>query len=162
VVWRAGIIGVTRDAFERKEADMATKLDFADAEWQTLQWAVTDTMAYLSLADPGFWDVFKEASGAAKFISGVKMSSQNPLVRQLADDVKMKRDKTVSGAPADVAGAVTERVSAAAAIVAGKAPDDLPAFREFIVGVARATAEAANGLGPTEAAAIAQLEAALG
>ena len=42
---------------------MATKADFTEAEWQTLEWAVSDTMTYLSLADPGVWDTFKEAKG---------------------------------------------------------------------------------------------------
>ena len=51
---------------------MATKADLTEVEWQTLQWAVADTMAYLSMADPGFWEMFKEASGAAKYVAGVK------------------------------------------------------------------------------------------
>ena len=141
---------------------MATRADFTDDEWQTLQWAVTDTMAYLSLADPGFWDMFKEAKGAATFISSVKVTSESSLVRQLADEMKMKRDKALSANPTDMASEVIARIGDATAMVADKAPDDLPAFKEFIVGVARATAEAAGGVGSTEASAIAKLEAALG
>jgi hypothetical protein len=150
------------DAYENGGDDMATKADFTEAEWQTLQWAVTDTMTYLSLADPGFWDMFKEASGAAKYIAGVKASSENLLVHQLADGIKTHRDKAVSANPADISQAVTSRVGEAVKIVSGKAPEDLEAFKGFIIGVARATAEAAKGTGPTEAAAIAKLEAALG
>jgi len=141
---------------------MATKADLTEAEWQTLQWAVTDTMAYLSMADPGFWEMFKEASGAAEYIAGIKASGENELVRQLAADIKTKRDKAVSANPADVSGEVIGRVGEAVKIVAGKAPEDLDAFKGFIIGVAKATAEAAKGTGPTEAAAIAKLEAALG
>ena len=141
---------------------MAGKADFTQAEWQTLQWAVTDTMTYLSMADPGFWDMFKEAKGAATYIAGVKTYGENVLVRQLAGDIHATRDKAVSGNPTDVSGEVTVRVSEAAKIVAGKSPEDLAAFKGFILGVAKATAEAAKGVGPTEAAAIAKLEAALG
>jgi len=141
---------------------MAAKTDFTEAEWQTLQWAVADTMAYLSMADPGFWEMFKEASGAAKYIAGVKASSENALVRELAGDIKTKRDKAVTANPADVAGEVVGRVSEAVELVAGKAPEDLDAFKGFVIGVAKATAEAAEGTGPTEAAAIEKLEAALG
>jgi hypothetical protein len=141
---------------------MATKADLTEAEWHTLQWAVTDTMAYLSMADPGFWEMFKEASGAARYIAGIRASGENELVRQLAADIKTKRDKAVSANPADVSGEVIGRVSEAVKIVAGKAPEDLDAFKGFIIGVAKATAEAAKGTGPTEAAAIAKLEAALG
>jgi hypothetical protein len=141
---------------------MATKADFTEAEWQTLQWAVTDTMAYLSLADPGFWDMFREAKGAADYIAGARSYGKNLLVRQLAGDIHAKRDKAVSGNPTDVADEVIGRVGEAAKIVADKAPEDLAAFKVFVIGVAKATAEAAKGTGPTEAAAIAKLEAALG
>ncbi len=50
----------------------------------------------------------------------------------------------------------------AVSILSRKAPDDVDAFKGFIIGVAKATAEAAKGTGPGEAAAIAKLEAALG
>ena len=141
---------------------MATKADFTEVEWQTLQWAVSDTMAYLAMADPGFWEMFKEASGAAKYVAGIKASSESMLVRELATDIKKKRDRALTANPADVSGEVIGRVSEAAKIVADKAPEDLDAFKGFIIGVAKATAEAAKGTGPTEAAAIAKLEAALG
>ena len=141
---------------------MATKAQFTEAEWQTLQWAVADTMAYLSMADPGLWDTFKEAKGAAKYIVGVKTAGEDILVRQLAEDIHARRDKALSGNPTNVADEVIARVSEALAIVSAKAPEDVDAFKTFILGVARATAEAAKGVGPNEAAAIGKLEAALG
>ena len=140
---------------------MATKTDFTPDEWQTLRWAVTDTMMYLSMADPGFWDTFKEANAAAHYMAAAKQTSESALVRQLAGDVKAKRDKEVSGNPTDVSGEVIERVNEDVKIVSGKAPEDLEGFKAFIIGVAKATAEAAKGTSPTEAQAIAKLEAAL-
>ena len=141
---------------------MATKTDFTPDEWQTLRWAVTDTMIYLSMADPGFWDTFKEANAAAHYMAAAKQTSESALVRELAADIKAKRDKEVSGNPTDVSGEVIERVSEAVKIVSDKAPEDLEGFKAFIIGVAKATAEAAKGTSPTEAQAIAKLEAALG
>jgi len=141
---------------------MATKASFTQEEWRTLQWAVTDTMTYLSMADPGFWDMFKEANAAAHYIAAARQTSPSALVRELAADIKTKRDKELSGNPTDMSGEVVERVGEAIAIVAGKAPEDLDGFKAFVVGVAKATAEAAKGTGPTEAQAIAKLEAALG
>jgi len=141
---------------------MATKTDFTPDEWQTLRWAVTDTMIYLSMADPGFWDTFKEANAAAHYMAAAKQTSESALVRQLAADIKAKRDKEVSGNPTDVSGEVIERVNEAVKIVSDKAPEDLEGFKAFIIGVAKATAEAAKGTSPTEAQAIAKLEAALG
>ena len=136
---------------------MATKTDFTPDEWQTLRWAVTDTMLYLSMADPGFWDTFKEANAAAHYMAAAKQTSESALVRELAADIKAKRDKEVSGNPTDVSGEVIERVNEAVKIVSDKAPEDLEGFKAFIIGVAKATAEAAKGTSPTEAQAIAKL-----
>lgn len=141
---------------------MATKADFTEAEWQTLHWAIMDTMAYLSLADPGFMDMFKEANAAAKYVAGARVGSESAVVRQLASEVKAKRDKSVSSNPADVAGQVIQRVREAAGIVAAKAPEDLDEFKAFLLGVAKATAEAAKGVSAGEEKAIEKLEAALG
>ena len=141
---------------------MTTKAAFTDEEWQVLQWAVTDTIAYLSIADAGFWDTFKESTAAAKFIAGVEAANPDPLVHDLAAHVRARRDKSVTGAPADVAAHVTERVGSAAQLVAQKAPDDLDAFKGFILGIAKATAEAAKGVGPAETEAIEKIRAALG
>jgi hypothetical protein len=140
---------------------MATKAMFTDDEWHTLQWAVTDTMAYLSMADHGFWDTFKEATAAAKFMAAAKSDTTSPLVHDLAGDIKMGRDKAVTHDMAGMAGEVAARVRAAADIVAAKAPEDLDAFRRFILGVAQATAAAAKGVDEHEAAAIENLKAAL-
>jgi len=141
---------------------MATKADYSAEEWQILQWATMNTMAYLSLADPGFWDSFKEATGAAKFLAAQKDSSTNLLVRDLAGDVKTKRDKEATSNPTTLADEVTARVSEAVAIVAEKDPADVDAFKTFILGLAEATAAAVDGVGPTEAAAISKVEIALG
>ena len=139
---------------------MASKADFTPVEWQTLQWSVTDTMTYLSMADPGLWDTFKEAHGAAKYIEGMKTYSRNVLVRQLAADIGLHRDKAMSAG--NVSGDAVGRVSEAVGLIANKAPEDLEPFKAFIIGVAQATAEAAKGIGPAEATAIAGLKAALG
>ncbi|MEZ5126774.1 MAG: hypothetical protein R2826_11135 [Thermoleophilia bacterium] len=140
---------------------MAAKAAFSEDEWQTLRWAASDTLAYLSLADPGFFDAFKEANAAAKFIAGIKMQGDNTLMRELAGDLGLKTDRDLVRNPTDISGEVVERVREAAAIITAKAPEDLAAFKAFILGLAKATAEAAKGTDPHEAAAIAKLEAAL-
>lgn len=141
---------------------MATKTAFTAEEWQTLQWSVTDTMAYIAMVDPGFWDQFKEASAAAKFITNARAASTSELVRELAGDIHITRDKAATANPADVAGGVTDRVSAASKIVAEKAADDLDEYKAFIVGIAQATAEAAKGVDPSESEAIEKIKSALG
>jgi hypothetical protein len=140
---------------------MSSKELFTEDEWHILQWAVTDTMAYLSVADHGFWDTFKEASAAAKFMAHAKADTQSPLVHDLAGSIKMGRDKQVTHDMADMAGEVAERVREAKETVQQKSPADAGAFAAFILGVARATAEAAHGVDAHEQVALETLQAAL-
>lgn len=137
---------------------MTSKAPFTEHEWHTLQWAVTDTMMYVSMADHGFWDTFKEVGAAAKFMANAKESSGSPLVHDLAGDIKMARDKAVTHDIADMAGEVTARVRQAMEIVAAKAPADLNAFKAFLLGIAQATAGATKGVSDHEATAIARLQ----
>lgn len=141
---------------------MTTKAAFTEDEWQILQWAVADTVTYVSIADPGLWDTLKESTAAAKFMAGVKTSGDDELVRDLAAHFKVGRDKTTTSNPAEISAAVCDRIGSAAQLVAQKAPADLPAFKEFILGVAQATAEAAKGMAPGETDALEKIRAALG
>jgi len=141
---------------------MTSKAMFTEDEWHALQWAVTDTMAYVSMADHGFWDTFKEAGAAARFMAKAKSSTGSPLVHDLAGDIKMGRDKAVAHDMADMGGEVTARVRQAADIVAATSPGDLEAFKAFIMGIAQTTAEATKGVDEHEAKAIEKLRAALG
>lgn len=147
---------------ERWGVSVANKGVFSEGEWQVLQWSVSDAMAFVSMSDRGFWDTFKEASGAAKVVATAKTSSDNELVRDLASDLKIGRDKEATANPADLAGGVTERIAEAVALIAEKAPEDLEAYKAFIVEVATATAEAADGVADTEAGALDKIRAALG
>ena len=137
---------------------MSGKALFSDEEWHTLQWAVTDTMAYVSMADAGFWDTFKEAGAAAKFMAKAKSSTDSPLVHDLAGDIKIGRDKAVTHDMAEMAGEVTARVRQAAELVQTRSPQDLVAFKAFILGIAQATADAVKGVSDHEATAIAKLQ----
>jgi hypothetical protein len=141
---------------------MSSKALFTDDEWHVLQWAVTDTMSYLSMADHGFWDTFKEATAAAKFMAHAKADTQSPLVHDLAGSIKMGPDKKVTHDMADMAGEVAKRARDAKALVQQKSPQDVDAFCAFILGVAEATAKAAHGVDAHEAAAIQNLRTALG
>ncbi len=141
---------------------MATKNDFSEDQWQRLQWAVSDTMSYISLADPGFWDSFGEANAAAKYIAKARTSSESLLVRDLAGDVKGGRDKEATSSPTDLAGKVTARISEASGIVAEVAPEEHEAFKAFILGLADVTAEAKGSTADNEAEAIDRVRIALG
>ena len=141
---------------------MATKDAFSTEEWQTLEFAMTDTMAYLSVVDPGFWEAFKEAGHAGSFVAGQATEAPNLLVRDLAHGMRPKSDETLKASPANVETPTLVRVHEATLLVAEKAPEDLAAFKSFILGIAEAVAEASKGVSPVEADAIAKLTEALG
>ena len=47
---------------------MATKSDFTPEEWEVIQYAMMDTMAWISIVDPQFFASFKEATAGAKYL----------------------------------------------------------------------------------------------
>ena len=141
---------------------MAVKADFTEAEWQTLRYAMLDTMTYLAVVDPGFWDLLREAGHAGRFIAGEADGSVSLLVRDLAHDVRGARDADHSLNPANIETPTLERLALASAIVAEKAPEDLAGFRSFILGIAETIADADGDVVPVEMHAIEKVRAALG
>lgn len=141
---------------------MATQADFTEAEWQTIKYAMLDTMTYLSVVDPGFWDALKEAGHTGRFVAGEAEGSPSLLVRDLAHDIHSRRDADHALNPANIETPTLERVSQASAIVALKAPEDLDAFRSFILGIAETVASADGDVVPVEMHAIEKVRAALG
>jgi len=119
-------------------------------------------MAYVSLSNgPKFFESFKEAGAAAHFMADQAKSSTSTLVRDLATSGYQKRDKTLTSDPTNLEAPALARISAAAKIVGEVAPDELEAFKAFIVGLADATAEV-NGVDKRESAALDKVKAALG
>ena len=55
---------------------MATRADFTEQEWETLQKGVTGAGLLVSLSDRGFFDTFKEAGSLAKHMAQAKQSSE--------------------------------------------------------------------------------------
>jgi hypothetical protein len=124
---------------------MATKDAFTTEEWHALQLASTDTIMYLSMVDPSFWDSFKEAGHAGTFVASQMKDAPNLLVRDLAHDARAKYEKAEKPNAANLESLTLETVTAAANIIAEKAPEDLDAFKAFILGLAGAVADAAGG-----------------
>jgi hypothetical protein len=141
---------------------MATKSDFTPDQWEQLQWALNDTTVYLSLANPGWLESFKEAGAASKYLGQQRTGSQSTLVRDLASSPKFGTDPTVKRDMADMADEVLARLTGAAQVVADVAPDEIDAFKAFIIGLGEAAAEASGDTSPSETAALDRVKAALG
>ena len=140
---------------------MATKADFTDEEWKALQSGAGGAGMLVAISDAGFFDTFKEASALAKHISAAHERNESPLIREIAGDVH-KSPFGVTASPAEVESKTLAALQTAVSALTTKAPDALPAYREFVLDVAQSVAEAAGGVAPTESEELEKIRGALG
>ena len=139
---------------------MATRQDFTEEEWAALQKGLTGSGMLVSVSDRDFTDTFGEAGALARFLQGQQVASTNELVRELAktrgtgfgltDSAEKVRNETMAALASSVA------------TLGQKAPDDLGPYRELVLGLAHAVADAKGGAKPVETSTIAAIEEALG
>ena len=139
---------------------MATKQDFTEAEWATLQKGITGSGMFVSLSDRDFTDSFGEAGALGKYLSAQQLTGATDLIRELAKVKGMGFGLTTppDRLRSETMAALTESV----ALLATKSPDDVEAYRRLVVGVAEAVAGAKSGTSEIETAAIAQVREAVG
>jgi hypothetical protein len=134
---------------------MATKSDFTEEQWETLAFSVKDTMAFVAFSNGAhFWESMKEATATGKFVTEQAKSSTSTLVRDLAMGLNMKRDKSLTPDKDAMEAEVRKVLGDASKIVADVAPDELDAYKAFILGVADAAAEASGDVDAAEQSAI--------
>jgi hypothetical protein len=138
---------------------MATKADFTEQEWETLQKGVTGAGLLVSVSDRSFFDTFKEASTLAKEVAQAKEKSPSTLVRELAD-VK-GTGFGVKSSPEEVETETLAALQSAKTTLESKAPDELDAYRQFVLEVAQSVADAAGGGESAESEAIGKVKSAL-
>jgi hypothetical protein len=138
---------------------VATRADFTEQEWETLQKGVTGAGMLVSLSDRGFFDTFKEAGSLAKHMAQAKQSSSSGLVRELADMHGTGFGLTAS--PETVERETLEALRSAKATLESKASDELDSYRHFVTEIARSVGEAAGGGESAEGTAIEKVESAL-
>ncbi len=138
---------------------MAGKDDFSEHEWEELQKGVTGAGMLVSVSHRDFTDSFGEASSLAKDL-GAHRESESQLVRDLAAAHGTGFGFTAS--PTEVEEGTLGALTASVTLLAGKAPDELEAYRALVLDVANAVAGAKGGVQQEETAAIAKITAALG
>src|SRR4029077_20101690 len=72
-------------ATQRRGGVMATKSEFTEQEWESLQKGVLGAGLLVSLSDRSFFDTFKEAGALGKHVAKEKQTGSSELVRELAD-----------------------------------------------------------------------------
>jgi hypothetical protein len=138
---------------------MATKADFTEQEWETLQKGVTGAGLLVSVSDRSFFDTFKEAGTLAKQVAQAKEKNPSELVRELAD-VK-GTGFGVRSSPEEVETETLAALQTAKTTLESKAPDELEPYRQFVLEVAQAVADSAGGGETAETAAIEKVKSAL-
>jgi hypothetical protein len=138
---------------------VATKADFTEEEWKTMQKGVAGAGSLVSISDADFTDSFGEASALAKYLVEQQRTSGSALVRDLAHVHGTGFGFTTSREQAE-----TETLAAlrtATATLQEKAPDELTAYRDLVIGLAEHVASAKSGVEPSETDAIAKIKEAL-
>jgi len=68
----------------QQETSMATKADFTEEEWKSLERGITGTGMLVSVADPGLMDSFGETSALAKYLQSQRVAGATKLMRELS------------------------------------------------------------------------------
>jgi tellurite resistance protein len=139
---------------------MATKADFTEDEWKAMQKGVTGAGMLVSVGDRDFTDSFGEASALAKALASQREQSSSELVRELAGVHSTGFGFTAS--QHEVEAETLDSLAVATQAIATKAPDEAVAYRQFVLDVADAVAEAKGGVKPGETEALERVRAALG
>jgi len=137
---------------------MAQKSDFTEEEWEQLRKGATGAGLLVSASDSSFFDSFKEAGSLAKHLAGGR-SDENLLVRELAGE-----RASGFGARTSAEELETETLAAlggAVSTLQAKAPDDVEAYKAFVLELADRVGRAAGGGDEAEAATIEKIRAAL-
>ena len=139
---------------------MVTKADFTEDEWETLQRGLTGAGMLVSVADPGVMDSFGESSALAKYLSSQRVAGPTELMRDLGGTHGTGFGLTTN--LNEVRAGTILALQSAVGILSAKAPDELEPYRQMVLGVATAVAEAKKGVSPSEDAVIGAIKEALG
>ena len=138
---------------------MAQKSDFTEQEWDQLRKGATGAGLLVSVSDRSFFDSFKEAGSLAKHLAAGK-SGDNQLVRELSSE--RGTGFGVTSSPQEIESETLDALRSAVSTLAAKAPDDVEAYKSFVLDLAEDVGKAAGGGDQAEAATVEKIRSALG
>jgi hypothetical protein len=151
---------------------MAGQADFTPDEWVTMRGALMSAGIVVALSEGGGDDMLSEVFAITQRLSGAGRSHPNQLVRELASMAHFQTGMRPGMKRAVYEEEALAAIRTATALIGTRAPEDLGAFRAFVVDLAEAAANAHKeggfgGMGgirvtAAEAAAIARVKKALG
>ena len=137
---------------------MAPKSDFTEEEWDQLRKGATGAGLLVSASDRSFFDSFKEAGSLAKHLADGK-SDESELVRELAGERASGFGARTSAE--ELEAETLDALRGAVSTLQAKAPDEVEAYKAFVLELADRVGRAAGGGEEAEAATIEKLRAAL-
>lgn len=138
---------------------MASKADFTEQEWDALRKGITGTGMLVSLSDRDFTDTFGEVGALGKYLAGQQTTAASALVRELT---RGSSGFGLTASPEKVRAETMTALQSAVATLEAKAPDELDAYRQLVLGVADVVAQAkGGGVAPVEQSMIDEIRAAL-
>jgi hypothetical protein len=139
---------------------MATKADFTEEEWETLQKGVTGAGFLMTISDRGFFDTFKEAGALTRHLAEARKSASSEIVRELGET--RGTGFGVRSSPDEVESETLEALRTAVQTLQVKAPDEVEAYKSFVLDVADSVGKAAAGGEVAEAESLEKIRSALG
>jgi hypothetical protein len=138
---------------------MTTKTDFSGEEWEALQKGVTGAGFLMAVSDRSFFDSFKEAGALARHLGEARQSGSSELIREVAETRGTGFGLTDS--PAEIESETLEALRKAVAALEAKAPEEVDAYRRFVLEVAESVGKAAGGGETAEAATLEKIRSAV-
>ena len=138
---------------------MATKADFTEEEWETLEKGLTGAGLLIAVSDRGFFDTFGEASTMAKHLAAAR-NSDSDLIRELGGT--RTHGFSMRSSPQELEQQTVAGIRSATQIVEQKSPADLDAYKAFVLDIAQSVAEAKKGVSPSEDESLGKIREALG
>ena len=138
---------------------MATKADFTEQEWEALQKGVSGAGFLTALSDRSFFDSFKEAGALARHMGEAQRTAQSELVRDLGET--RGTGFGITDSPAEIESETMDALRQAVQVLEQKAPDEVEAYKSFVIEVAQSVGSAAGGGETAEAETVEKIRAAL-
>jgi hypothetical protein len=132
---------------------------FSESEIETLHKGAMGAGLLVSVSDRGFFDSFKEAGVLAKHVAVARGSSESAVVKQAAEG--HGTGFGVTSSPDELESGTLDALRSSVGLLEAKAPNEVEAYRTFVLDLARSVAAAAPGGDEAESGAIAKIEAAL-
>lgn len=138
---------------------MANRSAFSEEEWERLRKGATGAGLLVSVSDRSLLDSFKEAGALAKHLTGGRAGGNSELVRELSGERGLGFGMTSS--PQEIESETLDALRAAVSTLQAKAPDEVEAYKAFVLELAESVGKAAGGGDETEAAALEKIRTAL-